>query len=248
MDDYERPNRMQHHRHHEDPIYEVAEVIAFSILAGLNRIAEALESPGMKPEWIEELENKMGAVEDAVNRIEASLQGVSDEISQVVNVLNELAAREDPAQAVAELGSVADRLDSLKDQLENATTLDDAPPAETPPADQPADPATGEPTEPAPSDGQSNPPAEGTPSDTPSDLPPASGETAPADAGAGDAPSDGTDTGSSSTAGPLTGGSEVGGGGESGEITGPSGSNPVSAADVAAAEAVDPNQPQNDIV
>lgn len=106
------------------------------IARDLNRIADAAErivhhneARVREPAWASRLEHRMSEQSDAIARIETNLTSVSDEIAQVVTVLQGVQT-DDPA-VTAQLQSVADRLATAKDTLENATTLDD-PPVEPP--------------------------------------------------------------------------------------------------------------------
>lgn len=126
-----------------------AELICFGLLHignAIYRVAESL-SPVNEPKWAKRLERKMSEQSDAIARVEANLSGVTSEIDDVVSVLQDLQSRVDDPALTQELNSLADRLATAKDTLENATTLDDPAPEPDPtptPDPAPVDPGAGD--------------------------------------------------------------------------------------------------------
>jgi hypothetical protein len=128
-----------------------AEVICWGLLHigdALCQVAEAL-SPTNQPKWAKRLERMMSQEREALDRIESNLSSLSTEVDDISTVLANVAQNVDDPAVTTELNQIADRLATVKDTLENATTLDDPTnpvpdPAPQPDPTPPADPGTGD--------------------------------------------------------------------------------------------------------
>lgn len=104
---------------------------------GLSEIAAALKTPRKQPRWAKRMEQQMSDQSEALSRLTTNVDNLATEVGEIQTVLANIPPSDDPAVTTA-INEVADRLGTLKDNLEGATTLDDPAAPEDP--EEPTDP------------------------------------------------------------------------------------------------------------